>query len=173
MTAQMCPREAEVTAAVRQRAWRAADDAVRGHAAGCTACAEAIAVCEALALEDEALRAEVAAHRALPSAGQVWHRATLRARAEGLEAAARPLVWGYGLAGAAVVGLTGAFVGPLVPSMLAALQRLVPRPAGAEQVAGWLESVLRAGLPFAAAAGACLALATVALYVAIRDDQKP
>ena len=75
MTPRACPREAEVAAAIRDRAWRVEDEDVRRHAEECLACAEVVAVCEAL-------RNTLApADRMLPSAGQVWHRATLaRAR---------------------------------------------------------------------------------------------
>ena len=100
-----------MAAAVRQRAWRAADDDLRRHVEDCPACAEVAAVCEALADDRDALRSTLGSgNRSLPSAGQVWHRATLRARAEGLQSASRSLVWAYGIAGAAVVGLTAAFV---------------------------------------------------------------
>ena len=177
MTAHECPREAEVAAAVRQRAWRAEDDDVRRHVELCVVCAEVAAVCEALAGERDALwRVPGPDSPTLPSAGQVWHRATLRARAEGLQTASRSLVWAYGLAGAAVAGLTAAFAGALWPMALSSLRRMAwtaeAPPLVAGDFSGWVNVALRAGLPFVAAVGVCLALATVAVYLAVRGDQK-
>ena len=152
MTPHECPREADVAAAIRQRGWRVEDDDLVQHAVSCAACAEVVAVCEALAGD---------AGHAVPSAGQVWHRATLRARAEAVNAASRSLVWAYGLAGAAVAGLSAAFVASMWPAVLPLLRRLVETGA-----------VLQTGLPLIVAIGGCLAVASVAVYVAIRGDQK-
>jgi hypothetical protein len=161
VTALECPREAEVVAAVRQRAWRAADDDLRCHAEACPACAEVAAVCGALADDRDALQCALdPGNHALPSAGQVWHRATMRARVEALESASRSLVWAYGLAGATVAGLIAA----LVPSAWRA-STLLWRVAETSVA-------LQSGLILIAASGACLALASVAIYVAIRGDRQ-
>jgi hypothetical protein len=161
MTPQECPHEEGVAAAIRQRGWRVDDELLR-HAADCAVCAEVVAVCEALAGDFEAGH-RVSGHtgHALPSAGQVWHRATLRARADAVDAASRSLVWAYGLAGAAVAGLTAASVASMWPAVLPLLRRLAET-AAARQT----------GLPIIVAIGACLAVASVAVYVAIRGDQK-
>ena len=177
MTAHECPREADVAAAVRQRAWRAADDDLGRHVEECPACAEVAAVCEALADDRDALRSALGpGNRSLPSAGQVWHRATLRARAEGLQSASRSLVWAYGIAGAAVVGLTAALVGATWPMVIDALRRMAwkapARPIVGDEVGGWVSAALQSGLPFVVALGVCLAVATVAVYLAVRGDQK-
>ena len=177
MTVHECPRELEVAAAVRQRAWRADDHEVRRHVEQCQVCAEVVAVCEALADDRDALRSAFGSgKRSLPSAGQVWHRATLRARAEGLQSASRSLVWAYGIAGAAVVGLTAAFVSAWWPMVIGALRRMAwtapARPIIGEEVGGWVNVALQNGVPFVVALGVCLALTTVAVYLAIRGDQK-
>ena len=157
-----CPREAEVAAAIRRRGWRVEDEELLQHAANCVTCAEVVIVCEALAAEREAAH-HLSGHNgaALPSAGQVWHRATLRARAEAVNAASRSLVWAYGLAGAAVAGLCAAFVASIWPAVFPVLRRLVATGA-----------VSQTGLPIIAAIGGCLAVVSVAVYVAIRGDQK-
>ena len=178
MTAQECPRELAVAAAVRQRAWRAADDDLHRHVEDCPACAEVAAVCKALADDRDALRSTLGSgDRSLPSAGQVWHRATLRARAEGLQSASRSLVWAYGIAGAAVVGLTAAFVTAWWPMVIGALRRMAAWTAPARSIAddpvsGWVNAALQSSLPLIGALGVCLALTTVAVYLAVRGDQK-
>ena len=176
MNAIECRREPEVVAAVRQRVWRAADDDLRRHVESCRACTVMAAVCEALADDRDVLRSEVGpGNRSLPSAGQVWHRATLRARAEGVQAASRSLVWAYGIAGAAVAGMIAALVGSTWPMVVGALRRMAWT-APATTVAGdpvtWASVALQNGVPFVAAVGVCLALATVAVYFAIGGDQK-
>jgi hypothetical protein len=135
------------------------------------------AVCEALADDRDALRNALApGHHSLPSAGQVWYRATLRARAEALESASRSLVWAYGIAGAAVAGLTAALVGATWPVVIGAWRRMAwmapARPIVGDEVGGWVSAALQSGLPFVVAVGVCLALATLAVYLAIRGDQK-
>ena len=170
MTPRACQREAEVAAAIRDRAWRVEDEDVRRHAEECPECAEVVAVCEAL-------RSTLApADIVLPSAGQVWYRATLRARADAVQSASRPLVWAYGVAGAAVAGIALAVAGRWWPALMTEVRRLEwtsPAPVGTPtDLGGWVLAVLQGGLPLAVAAGVCLALAPVAVYLAIRDDQK-
>ncbi len=162
VTAHECPREAEVAAAVRQRAWRTEDEDVRRHVEHCAVCAEVATVCEALAEERDALRrAPGRDNPALPSAGQVWHRATLRARAEGLQSASRSLVWAYGIAGAAVAGLTAALVGAFWPTVVGTLRRMAwmapAPPLVAGDFGGWVNATLQTGLPFVVVVGVCLA----------------
>jgi len=60
--------------------------------------------------------AAMVAEANVPSAGQVWWRAQVRARAEAAEAAARPLFVAQALACAAVVGLLVALVTWLWPA---------------------------------------------------------
>ena len=173
MTPRACSREAEVAAAIRDRAWRVEDEDVRRHADECPACTEVVAVCEAL-------RSTLGPHdthdKMLPSAGQVWHRATLRARADAVQSASRPLVWAYGVAGATVAGLALAVAGRWWPALVTEVRRLEwtsPAPAGIPaDLGGWVLAVLQGSLPLVVGAGVCLALTPLAVYLAIRDDQK-
>jgi hypothetical protein len=160
MTPYECPREAEVVAAVRQRAWRPEDEDLRRHVEACAVCAEVESVCQALVIDGEALRGELAGHAALPSAGQVWLRATLRARAEGVQAASRSLLLAYGMAGAAVAGVTGGVAWQWWPEVKSVWSRFE-----------WTGPAPDLLLPLMAV-GACLALATVAVYLAVRGDQR-
>lgn len=161
---------------MRQRAWRAADDDLSRHVATCSACAEVAAVCEALADDLDGLRsALVPGSHPLPSAAQAWHRATLRARAEGLQSVSRSLVWAYGIAGAAVAGLTAALAGESWPMVASAFRQMAwraPAPVVADGFGGWANAALLNAVPFALAVGVCLALAPLVVYLAVRDDQK-
>jgi hypothetical protein len=164
MTSHECPRECEVAAALRQRGWRALDEEIRRHAGSCVPCAEVVAICEALASDlDAGRQASGSPSLALPSAGQVWHRATLRARADAVNAASCSLVWAFGLAGATVAGLAAAMVASLWPTM-SSLVHLVAAAAAS--------AAFQTGLPLIVAVGVCLALASVTVYLAIRGDRK-
>ena len=81
-----CAREQETLAAARSGRWEAD---LREHARLCPDCAAALAVDEALQSHASALRAE-----AVPGSAEtlLW-RASLRARIERAERAARPVAW--------------------------------------------------------------------------------
>jgi hypothetical protein len=99
-----CSREPEVIAAVAAGRWAVAADELRDHAAGCQACKDARDMAETMrALEHETLD-----DVRLPSAGQVWWRAQLRARREAQQAAARPVLIAQGLGSAVILGLIAA-----------------------------------------------------------------
>lgn len=102
-----CPREPDVIAAVTSGRWPlAADETLRAHVASCEVCAEARAMAELMrSLERETLQ-----DARLPSAGQVWWRAQLRARREAQAAAARPVLVAQGLGAAVVLGLIAALI---------------------------------------------------------------
>lgn len=104
----VCSREPEVLDAVVRGVWNDATTAdLRRHAADCATCTDAAAIVDVLRADhDAALRAAV-----VPSAGAVWWRATMRARADAARAAERPLTVVQGLAGAAVAGVALAFGG--------------------------------------------------------------
>lgn len=164
-------------AAVLEHRWPAEDEALVQHAARCAVCADVVTVGQALLADYDEVRREMGrSDRALPSAGQVWYRAALRARADAVQSAARPLVWAYGLAGACAAGLTAAVAGLVWPALAGAFSRLEglawrPGPTS-ERASGLLLSVLQGSLPFVLAAALCLVVAPVAVYFAVRDDQK-
>jgi len=81
--ADLCPREAETEAAVRQDRW---DDDLRGHVAACSICRDVVAVGEYLRQQaDEVFGA------AVPDADVIWWKAQLMARQEAARKAARPI----------------------------------------------------------------------------------
>lgn len=85
-----CAREAEILDAIADGRWPdAAPEALRQHAVSCAACADLALA--ASAIHDDAVAA-TQAPIALPSAGQVWWRAELRARQERAQLAQRPML---------------------------------------------------------------------------------
>src|SRR6185295_10024077 len=80
------------------------------HAAECDICRDVVTVAVAIREDDFCARHEINAAR-LPSAGLVWWRATIRARAEATRVAERPMTVAQGIAGAATVGLACGLAG--------------------------------------------------------------
>ena len=101
MTPAACPREFELLADL---------DAHSRHLAECDACAELVAARIIGKTYAEDLQA---AH--VPSAGQVWWRAQVRARADARHAAERPIHVIQAVAAAVVAGAFAAGVGWLGP----------------------------------------------------------
>lgn len=160
-----CPREADVFEAV---AFDRLDD-VREHLATCAICAEIADVAGALRGEHA-----VACREANPpSAGIVWWRATIRARAEAARTVSQPISVLQGVAGACGIGLAAGLAGVVWPSL-----RWVER--GGEFLAqlhaqgdeyGTLPALmLQHGLPLLVGIAACLVIAPLAVYVALSDD---
>ena len=150
MTPRTCPFEDRVLAAVTSGDWSArADQSLRSHVMDCVTCAD-LAMVGGLLKDDH--RAAVAEAN-VPSSGQVWWRAQVRARAEAQRAAARPIFIAQAIAAAAIVGLIAAIVSWLWPKVPAAgsLLHAAGAPADLGAVA-WL------------AIGAWIILAPVALY---------
>ena len=102
-----CGHEGDLVAAVTSGRWPSAvDQRLRDHVASCAVCAEVLQVAEAMtAIEQEAL-----ADTRLPSAGQVWWRAQVRARHDAATVAARPVMIAQAVGGAAALGLVAAVV---------------------------------------------------------------
>ena len=160
-----CPRESEVFEAV---AFDRVDE-VRDHLAGCAICAEIADVAGALRAEHTAACRE--AH--VPSAGAVWWRATVRARAEAAHTVSKPITIFQGVAGACGVGLAAAVAGlawrslHFFDSAIDFVARLEER---RDEIATASALVVQHGVPIMLALAACLVLAPLALYVALADD---
>src|SRR5580765_3556402 len=100
-----CPHEqAIVDLVVAGGQFEESDDALRAHVADCRACTETLELARLLQDDQKALCAEAP----VPSAGAVWWRATIRARAEAARTAGQPITLLQGIAAATAVGL---FVG--------------------------------------------------------------
>lgn len=142
-------------------------DDVLAHLATCEGCRELHLLVTTLQHE----HADALAQARIPSAGQVWWRAELRARHEAAATAARPITVVTGLAAASLLGLLASLAGVIAwwlqdwwtssavgGGLLATLSP-----------AAWAEpSGLRLGVWLVA--GALLVATPVLLYVALRDD---
>ena len=172
MTRRICEHEAVVAEAVMGRRWpEACDQALRDHAASCEVCREVVEVA-ALLREDYDQARDAISRRdvPLPSAGQIWWRAAVHARADAARAAARPLVWGYGAAAACAIGLLAAGASVMWPSVLPVFERFGAFTARMAPTADMVMATLRAQLPIVIAVVACLVAAPIALYFALRED---
>jgi hypothetical protein len=170
MTDHSCAREDEVVARVSSRRWATAHDDLKRHAADCESCRDVVAVASLLSAEQERASHEVR----VPAAGQVWWRAAVRARLEAAHAAARPLTWLHGIAGACAVGLAGALIGTAWPRLREMVSWFTSQALGADSrvadVAALVTSALQKSLPLAFIVAACIILAPVALYFVLTDD---
>ncbi len=160
-----CPREADVLEAVTFG--RLGE--VRDHLAECATCAEIAEIAGAL----HADYAAACRDAQVPSAGAVWWRATVRARAEATRTVSQPITVLQGVAGACGVGLACALIG-IVWRSLAWFGRtgdLIERiDARRDDIAAASALLLQHGLPIMLALAACLIIAPLALYIALADE---
>jgi hypothetical protein len=172
VTRQICEHEVAVTQAVLSRQWPdACEPSLRQHAEACEVCREVVEVAALLREDYNEARQEIARrHVPLPSAGQIWWRAAVHARADAARAAARPLVWGYGIAGACAIGLLVAGLSVVWPSMLPAFDRFGAFTARMAPAADMVVAIVRGQLPIVLGVAAFLIAAPVALYFALREE---
>ena len=179
-----CPREGEVVAAVLGGGFdgRTAAPSAPGRESGgpecedlhmhldtCEMCREIVTVAAMLRDDRDVTLAEVQ----VPAAGQVWWRAAIRARLEAAHAAARPITWAHGVAGACAAGLTAAVFGIAWPTIERAVmwfgERALSLHPDTLAVADLATLMMQRTLPFALGA-ACVLLAPLALYFALSDE---
>jgi hypothetical protein len=166
MSRRGCPLEEAVSAAARDIG-RAMPDNLVVHLEACDGCRDLHIV--ASALHDEHAVALAEAH--VPSAGQVWWRAELRAHQEATALAARPITVATGIAAAAVIGLLASLTGVLTWWLQGSPIKATTMQAVADLLVGsaWGEfTELR--LAVWLCAGAMLVATPVLLYVALRDE---
>ena len=176
MTAPECPREQDVINAIVTGRWPdRCDEALCVHAAECAVCKELVEVASVMRLDRDGLHEEMS----LPSAGQVWWRAAIRARLEASQRVARPMSWIFGVSVACAAGLAFAVVQLLWSSMRSAFGGSSPGAWSAWfdlQLTMLLQTLTNLG-PLATTvvlvllgAAACLLLAPLALYFALSDE---
>jgi anti-sigma factor RsiW len=111
-----CPLEhAIVDRLLREGAADGEDPDLGRHLSGCPHCAEIAAVVRAVRADHAAACRDAA----VPSAGLVWWRASIRARAEAARTAEQPISVAQAVAGAAIAaagGALGAFLWHAVPT---------------------------------------------------------
>jgi len=164
-----CPREADVFEAIAFGRWPEQTSAdLRAHVAGCPVCRDVADVALALYADRQALLR--AAHP--PTAGLVWWRATIRARAEATRTAMQPITLWQGIAAAALVGVVAALGGGLwqwsrTADRIGGLVELLVNRHGATPIAsvGFEHAIL-----VLLGVVACLVLAPIALYLTLSDD---
>lgn len=160
-----CPRESDVFEAV---AFNRVGD-VRDHLATCAICAEIAAVADALRADHQ----EACREARVPSAGAVWWRATIRARAEAARSVSQPITILQGIAGACGVGLAAALVGVAWRSFnwFGGFDHAITQlDARRDELAAASALVLQHGVPVMLALAACIVIAPFALYLAFADD---
>jgi hypothetical protein len=172
VTPRNCEHEPAVVQAVLSGRWpQACDEALREHAGACEVCREVVAIVPLLREEFTESRDAIARRDVpLPSAGQIWWRAAVTARADAARAATRPLVWGYGAAAACAIGLLAAGLGAVWPSLLPAFERAGALTARFAPTADMVMAALSARLPIVLGVAACLIAAPIALYYALREE---
>lgn len=109
MIGPACTREDAVLAAALDAPRERLSAELADHLAACDSCRDLHSI--ASALQDAQAAALAEAH--VPSAGQVWWRAEIRARQEAAAAATRPITVATGLAAACLVGVLVSVAGLL------------------------------------------------------------
>ena len=114
-----CAREADVLDALASARWPGRVDAeLAQHVSSCEVCQDVIAVASAMQEDHEAAWREAN----VPSSGQMWWRAEMRARQEAIRDASRPVTIAQGIAALmalAVVAAAGWFAWPTLQGLFA------------------------------------------------------
>jgi hypothetical protein len=112
LTAPSCPHEADVLDLVAIDQWPArADAALRAHVDDCEVCGDLAAAAAAIvALRESTPAADVR----VPDASVVWYRSQMRARAENMQRASRPILVVQYATLAFALAIAVAFSGPVL-----------------------------------------------------------
>jgi hypothetical protein len=104
MTIIECPRESDVLDAVASGKWPHRVPELAGHVASCAVCSDVVAVAQAMRADHEVVWQEAN----IPSSGQAWWRAEMRARHEAILRASRPIAIAQGAALLVAIAVIGA-----------------------------------------------------------------
>jgi hypothetical protein len=158
MTPVECPRESDVLDALASARWPERVDAeLRGHVASCEVCQDVIAVASAMREDHEAAWREAS----VPSSGQMWWRAEMRARQDAVREASRPVTVAQGVAVVLALAVAAGATWLAWPTIQAFVAS-----ASVGDVPGIGTPMF---IPLAVAMGALLVVAPVALYVVLSD----
>jgi hypothetical protein len=159
MTMIECPRESDVLDAIDSKRWpHRADQELVEHVASCEICSDVLAVATAIREDHGAILQE----GSIPSSGQAWWRAEMRARQEAIREASRPITIAYGVATVAALVLAVAvswFAWPTVYEFVSSF--------ASAQTTGFTSPLT---LPLLVALGALVVVAPVALYLVLSDE---
>ena len=100
MSGGRCPREQEVVDAMLPSGQLAEASELQQHVTGCESCRELQEVMTMLRADQTRVE-----DVSLPSSGQIWWRAAVRARMEAARTAARPVGWAQGATAASLFGI--------------------------------------------------------------------
>lgn len=159
MTLIECPRESDVLDALASKRWpHRVDRELVDHVASCEICSDVLVVAAAMQEDRDATWREAN----VPSSGQVWWRAEMRARHEAIRAASRPITFAY-VAAASIALTLVAIVGWYAWPALHDFVSVIASPQESE-----LSSPV--AVPLLVALGALLVVAPVALYLVLSDE---
>jgi hypothetical protein len=162
MSATECLRESEILDEIAAGRWPAeAPEALRAHTMSCAVCADLALA--ASALHDDAAAA-TDAPIALPSAGQVWWRAELRARHEAMQLAQRPMIAVQVVAAVVCLAALVTGVRSFAPEVWAWLTGTVAA-VGSAPLNAWTLVLL-------ASVGFWLVVAPLAVWMVVRADRQ-
>ena len=160
MTMIECPRESDVLDALASKRWpHRVDRELVDHVASCGICTDVLVVAAAMREDHDATWREAS----VPSSGQVWWRAEMRARHEAIRAASRPITFAYIAAASialAVMAIVGWFAWPSIHGFVATSLTSAKTDAVASPLT----------LPLLVALLAFLVVAPVALYFVLSDE---
>jgi hypothetical protein len=142
------------------------------HVQQCGQCADVARIADALSAD----RATVSDRARVPAAGQVWWRATVRARMDLAQAAARPITWAQGAAAACAVGVVCAVIALAWSSLSGIMGRAAVAFAsldpGASQAASSMLAMLKGSMPLMlGVAGVAMIAPLVVLYLALSERE--
>jgi hypothetical protein len=175
-----CPREADVLDALASARWPDRVDAeLSQHVASCEICRDVVAVSAAMQEDNDAALAEWNDAN-VPSSGQMWWRAEMRARQDAVREASRPVTVAQGVAVGLTLGLAGVgawFAWPTVQAFFATLPPAAASSAAASSTAQTSGLASQTSLfaspiflPIAVAMLALIVVTPVALYFVLSDN---
>jgi hypothetical protein len=175
-----CPREIEIAEAIVTGFWPdRSDDDLHDHSESCEICRDLVAVMGPLRQE----QADACRQATIPTARVVWWRAHVRARAEAARTVTQPIAWLNGITTVSVIAVavvvmsaTSRLFWPRgfdLNTSWSAVSRLFDFSAPTRSAANGLTSVSMMVLESTVwvwGLGACLLLASLALYWILADD---
>jgi hypothetical protein len=162
-----CDREQDVLDAVAAGRWPArCDDDLRIHVNSCAVCADLAEVAAAIVDDREAAWSDAR----VPSAGAVWWRAQLRARADAAREAGRPVAFIQGVAASVAVWLIVSLVRALPAGYLAGWRTWVSSFLPTFTMADVARVTAAVPLIVFIVVAVWLVLAPVAIYFAVTDE---
>jgi hypothetical protein len=155
-----CPRESDVLDALASARWpHRVESELADHVASCAVCQDVVAVASAIQADHDLAWREAS----VPSSGQMWWRAEMRARQDAIREASRPITVAQSVAALfalTLAGLAAWFAWPTVRGVLSSLGVTGDAPAA------FASPMI---IPLAVAMGALLIVAPLAIYFVVSE----